>query len=144
MTEETGDLWTLTGDARCITTNGTRKKNREAVMGRGCAQEAANRYPDLLGELGYRIGELGTHVTTFYYPDEIPLIVFPVKHNWWEPADLKLIKRSAQELMSQIRYHEWRRVLLPRPGCGNGKLKWADVRAVLEPIIDERVVIVSK
>jgi len=37
----------------------------------------------------------------FYFP-EYGLITFPVKHNWWEAADLDLIDRSARELLRII------------------------------------------
>lgn len=71
------------------------------------------------------------------------LISFPVKHKWFEAADLSLIERSAKQLMLLISCTEFEKVLLPRPGCGNGRLQWADVKKVLEPILDERVYIVS-
>jgi hypothetical protein len=64
------------------------------------------------------------------------LITFPVKHTWWEAADLGLIDRSARELlkMSEVKKIQ-EAVYLPRPGCGNGRLKWEGVKKILSPIL---------
>lgn len=34
-------------------------------------------------------------------------------------------------------------VLLPRPGCGNGKLQWDFVKREIEDLLDDRVTIVN-
>ena len=69
-------------------------------MGRGCARQAAVRFPELPRKLASRISTEGDRV--FYFP-EYRLITFPVKHNWWEAADLGLIQRSASELLKNHR-----------------------------------------
>ena len=64
------------------------------------------------------------------------MITFPVKHNWWEAADLGLIERSASELLKIIEVKKIKEaVYLPRPGCGNGRLNWEDVKKILSPIL---------
>jgi hypothetical protein len=140
--EITGNMWDIEADAYCITTNGFVKKNGEAVMGAGCAKEAATRYPSLPAVLGIHIKLRGNLV--WLYEVTPPLLMFPVKHNWYEKADLELIVKSAVDLMKWVDGKQWQKVLLPRPGCGNGKLKWDDVKIVLEPILDNRIWIVSK
>jgi len=47
LREDKINLWEYPADARVITTNGFVKNNGEAVMGRGCAREAARKYPRL-------------------------------------------------------------------------------------------------
>jgi hypothetical protein len=136
-------MWDIPADAYCITTNGFVKKNGEAVMGAGCAKEAAKRWPDLPRILGNNIKSAG-NLVNLLWKDEAILVAFPVKHNWFEKADIELIERSAAQLMILTEVAGWQKVLLPRPGCGNGRLEWADVRKVLEPILDERVYVVSK
>ena len=49
----------ITPDIICITTNGFVKKDGCAVMGRGCAQEAKNRYPNINKLLGIHINTKG-------------------------------------------------------------------------------------
>lgn len=133
------DYWTALDTAVVITTNGTVKKNSECVMGKGCAFEAAQKIPGIAKTLGHLIEEKGNHV---YYMGH-GIFSFPVKHNWWEPADLSLIKRSAYELVELANTLSLKSVIIPRPGCGNGWLRWNDVKAVLEKIFDDRFAVIS-
>src|SRR4051812_4896643 len=140
MLEVEGDLWTYSDfSIRCITTNGFVKKNGEAVMGRGCAKEAAVKLPGLPAWLGRNIQAYGNHFDAVTIPLKDQgrnywiLGFFPVKHHWREKADLDLIKRSAEELVECSDEHNWSKVLLPRPGCGNGQLEWATVKELIAP-----------
>lgn len=128
MKEVYGNLWELPGDIRCITTNGFVKADGSAVMGRGCAKEAAQRFPKLPAELGERLRREGN---TLHYFGQYNVLTFPVKHNWWEEADPALIRRMAAGLKHFAESMPHATILLPRPGCGNGKLKWEDVRSLL-------------
>ena len=137
MKEITGNLWDYYGESLhtiCITTNGTIKKNGEAVMGRGCALEANNKVPGLARQLGHSIDKGGNKVHWLRWDEgQNPILLsFPVKHNWWEKADLILIKRSAADLSYLASGEEARTFILPRPGCGNGKLNWKDVKPLIE------------
>lgn len=120
----------------CVTTNGCVKKNGEAVMGAGIAKSIAKKDPAAPARLGIRIRKNGNIVQKFYGN----VLAFPVKHNWWEVADIELIKESCRQLMKLLGPDET--ALLPRPGCGNGKLNWSDVKPVIEKILDDRVSIV--
>lgn len=159
--EAKDSLWRFhnIGDWICITTNGFVKKNGEAVMGAGCALEAKRKYPLMPFRLGQYIKAHGNNAHIIYLPREIDspdvlltrIITFPVKNNWYEKADLEIIKRSAQQvkgIWDNICYNNNTgipsKLYIPRPGCGNGKLDWADVKPILEPIFDDRFVIISK
>ncbi len=132
MKEVFGNLWDFDG-IFAVTTNGFVKKDGNCVMGRGCAKETALRFGWLPRKLGAAITKDGNHV--FYFP-EYPLITFPVKHVWWEPADLDLIQQSARELLETIEQSKINEAIYnPRPGCGNGKLRWEDVKKILSPIL---------
>lgn len=139
MFETRGNLWTTDADVRVITTNGYVKKDGSCVMGRGCALEAKSRFPGIEYRLGTLIAEHGNHA--FILSGN--LVTMPVKHNWWEEADPGLIVRSAKELVVYADQNGWNRVLLPRPGCGNGKLSWADVKPLLDPIFDNRFCVIT-
>lgn len=120
----------------CVTTNGFVKKDGTAVMGAGIAKSIARLAPAAPARLGMRIRKNGNIVQKFYNN----VLAFPVKHNWWEVADIELIKESCRQLVKLLGPNET--ALLPRPGCGNGKLNWSDVKPVIEKILDDRVSIV--
>jgi hypothetical protein len=140
MIEVVGNLWTYPADVRVITTNGFVKTNGECVMGRGCALEAKNQWPDIAKKLGDEIKESGNHVALLRSNDPV-LFSFPVKHKWFEKADIELIRQSAIDLRKLTKCMGT--VVLPRPGCGNGQLRWEDVKPVLEPILDDRFHVIT-
>jgi len=144
MKEVTGNLWTYPADVRVITTNGFTKKNGEAVMGRGCALEAKERWPYLPKLLGSFIQAKG-NLPAVYCLEGTFLLTFPVKHKWFEKADIQLIEQGAKVIagdkFSDLLQNK--RIVMPRPGCGNGQLDWNDVRPVLEPILDDRFHVIT-
>lgn len=151
MREVISDLWEFPADARVVTTNGFVKKDGRGVMGRGVALQATRRYPGIDGVLGAQLSAKGNHVWILNADEPQPpefhhkniVLSFPVKHNWWEQADLSLIVRSARELITLADvYPEWRTIVLPRPGCGNGGLSWDNVKPAIEGILDDRFVVV--
>lgn len=147
MLEERGDLWELPADARCITTNGFVKTSGLAVMGRGCALEARERFPGIDAHLGALINRHGNHVHLLqvHLPPVADLVSFPVKHHWFQLADLDLIVRSCHELMALADEHHWQRILLPRPGCGNGQRDWdIEIRPAIFDVLDDRVVVIDR
>lgn len=154
------DLFDLANvfDVICITTNGFVKNNGSAVMGRGCAYTASQKWPTVPITLGKK---LSTGLNVPYYLgnivagefiSQIPQTLsgklteiwsFPVKHNWWEKADLNLIKQSAILMVEEANHrYSWKNIAIPRPGCGNGQLSWSDVRPVIDDILDDRFVLV--
>ena len=146
MRELKGNAWDvyLDYDVLCITTNGTIKTNGECVMGAGIAKTAKNKFPTLPTILGKFIKEYGNRCFKLSkVNDNTWLVSFPVKHNWWEIADLELIEKSSLELVEMADKFNWNKILLPRPGCGNGKLSWNEVKPILSEILDDRFYIIS-
>ena len=156
MIEARQDLWTAGADADAIviTTNGTITGRRLGVMGRGCALEAAERYNAETVRAGRRLWTLqralgryleanGNHVGVLVPPPPHTLVVFPVKHEWHQTADVVLIHRSFDELIQLADRLQWKRVVLPRPGCGNGGLTWEVVRP-MALMLDDRFTVVTK
>lgn len=148
------DMWTMGASVHVITTNGVVNARGEAVMGRGCAREAASRWPQLSKYLGgvllgsNHVHDLGEwvfnsprHRTT---SGRFHLVNFPVKHRWWDRADLDLIARSAGELRRLVDGSDWELIVVPRPGCGNGRVKWEEVKPLLTDLFDDRFLVVSK
>lgn len=144
--EVVGDLFTYPADAVVIAVNWRTKRNGEAVMGAGVARSAAERWPWLPRRLGQLIDA---------YPDEPGtlswaaggysyVVTLPTKRDWRHPADLDLIERGLQQLVTECGGHNWQTIALPRLGCGLGGLSWDDVRPILERYLDDRFVVVHR
>ncbi len=143
MLEKTGNIWTdhNAGKWIVITTNGTIKKDGSAVMGRGVASEANIIFGDISKKLG---GSLKTFGNTVFCFDEYKLFTFPVKHQWSDIADIKLIEESIKELVDIVNHLNINEIYMVRPGCGNGQLEWKNVKSVIEKYLDDRFIIVQK
>lgn len=128
MIEIAADLWHYDCDLRVITTNGDVNALQQAVMGRGCAKQCAERYPTIRLEFGEVLRRRGNRVHMLRHD----LASFPVKHHWHEKADLDLIWQSCTQLTALVNALEVEVCAVPRPGCGNGQLDYArDVRPLL-------------
>ena len=134
------NLWDIyeKGEYIAITTNGFVKKNGEAVMGAGCAKECAERFPWFPKMLGDCLNRQGNIVHRFGR-----ILTFPVKHDWFDKADLELIRSSMVDLVLEADRIDLP-IYLPKPGCGNGKLKWEDVEPIIKDVdIWDRIRIVD-
>jgi hypothetical protein len=148
MIEVRGDLWGYVdqlGVQILITTNGHVRSDGHGVMGRGCAREALERWPELGLVLGRSIRTFGNTVQLL--SDQHRIWSFPVKHHWSEPANLSLIAKSVASLnalarASQNEHENWKWVL-PRPGCGNGRLSWEVVEPIVS-VLPDNVLVISK
>lgn len=153
MIQVTGNLWDFTPVSdplvvRCITTNGTVTRDGRCVMGRGCALEASKMMPTLplmLGKHLHKHGNvcmgpvkvMGMKGRGYGYSREVhsyQIMTFPVKHNWFETADVGLIRMSADKLKQVALLRKELVFILPKPGCGNGHLDWSAVKQWLTPL----------
>lgn len=140
-----GNAWDvyLNYDVLCITTNGFIKNDGSCVMGRGIAKEASTKFPILPKILGGYIKKYGNRCFKLAKVNNTHLVSFVVKHVWWEDADMELIKSSCLEVSEMATKYGWKKILLPRPGCGNGKLNWKDVEPILRELLDDRFDVIS-
>lgn len=156
-----GNLFTVDADCIAITTNGFVKKDGSCVMGKGCALEASRKDAGIARRLGDLIKLNGNQVQLI---SDSPLICsFPVKAShatftgdnavrhmlnkfsigqripgWACKASLELIKSSAHQLRTLTDAKGWKKVVIPRPGCGAGELNWIEVKGLLDEILDDR------
>lgn len=171
MIEITGDLFEQTADAIFITTNGyVKQPSGRAVMGMGVAKIAAERWqhlPAILGAALVNTGNiphllLGVKDLPYQFVGSFPVkpkVVFSTEDNivphqrksfpygtiapgWAAVADLAIILQSAHMLVKLTDEHQFRKVCIPRPGCGAGQLEWDTVKPLLAPILDDRFAIV--
>lgn len=125
-------------DVVCVTTNCVIRKDGRAVMGAGVAKAFRDAYPGIDRRLASKIRDYGNQVQSIGYNayHGTDLVAFPTKYHWRNPSELGLIIRSAMQLQ---RYTVgMKNIWLPRPGCRNGGLDWADVKPAIEPYFDDR------
>ena len=147
MKESNKDIWETELDAICVTTNGIVTKNG-LVMGKGIAHEASERFPGIARFFGNHVQHRG-NVPHLYrnYPliKESYIISLPTKHHWRDPADIILIEMSIKLLVKIADDHlHLKRIGMTRPGCGYGGLDWNEVKAVIEPLLDDRFIVFNK
>lgn len=169
MLELQADLWEVPADVRVITINQFVRNDGELVMGRGCAAEAARRYPKLAREMGQVISislKQGQDFAPVWHRCEYDLITFVVKpavHNvmpeqkshpgwrcgyhtqsvWCRVEVMRRVLEGLPLLVTMVDMRkEWRRVVLPRLGCGYGGLVWEHVRPILAAVLDDRFTVV--
>lgn len=148
MIECTGNIWdalpTEDGSlvALVVTTNGTVNRHGAAVMGRGIAKEAKDRFPTLPFDLGFHLECHGNVPAAFAYDNAVyDIWTLPVKYHWYERASIPLIQQSIARLEHGVRDYDY--IYMPRPGCGNGRLSWEEVKPMLAHL-DDRYHVYSK
>lgn len=127
------NIWNFPDDVKVITTNGNIKNNGTAVMGKGIALQASERFPTLSLMYAEHLRNYG--ISCAYY-HSYKLILFPTKYNWKEKSILNLIRKSMEELAKICRNNNIKRVVIPRVGCGNGLLEWNVVKRSIQYILD--------
>ena len=142
------DFWALyesrkQGSVFIIPTNGSVNAKGKAVMGRGLAYDASQRYDTLATQLGNRLKDAGNRC--YYFPMEC-FITFPVKEQWFDTASLYLIGKSCRETNELFERHceTIQKIFIPHVGCGNGRLQWRLVRPILEERCEGNYTIVSR
>lgn len=172
MIEMLGDLDHCLGksDAICITTNGFVKRDGTAVMGKGIALWAKNKWFGVESKLGDCLLTHGNCVQKIHQDHftKTWIVAFPVKPQsvlcddtniiesmkskfaygtrvpgWACKADLRLIAKSCIELSALATTEGWTEVYLPRPGVGAGELSWSDVLPILQLGLDDRFTVVK-
>ncbi len=138
----TGDLWDMTGQ-KVVPVNLSRDMYGNAVMGRGVAAQAVEKYPALPKIYGEHLGRYFKGDT-----DEAPyiprgcgrIICLPVKNHWTNMASWSLLRTGLQFLIDHT-YVE--RTFIPLLGCGFGELETLPVLTLMASILkDDRFVLV--
>lgn len=139
MIEAIGDLWTHPAEFRCITTNGVVTSQGYLVMGAGVALQAKKRFPNLPKKLGSWVKQYGNRA--FLCRDE-GLLTFPTKNDWRHESTLSLISQSASQVLAIVNKYGLKSIVMTRPGCGNGRLEWEEVKPTLQ-FLDDRFTVIS-
>lgn len=106
--------------------------NCVGVMGAGLAKEFAWRYPEMLKEYqsACRKGELKVGRIHTHKENEKCIVSFPTKNRWQEKSEYAHIDTGMRTLAKFLANSEYRKVAIPRLGCGLGGLNWGTVRLI--------------
>lgn len=168
MKEIHGNIWQVEADAICITTNGDLKKNGRAIMGKGLAKQTVEHYPNIDIILGLLIKKYGNlvHMLTGEYGlnnkvpmlccteiGEVPdadgiitpwhIVSLPTKRSWRDRSNISFIIFNLGQLSYLAQKKKWKKIVLPRPGCGLGGLIWHKIKPILTPLMDDRFFIIN-
>jgi len=129
--ESHGNLLQANADALVNTVNTV------GVMGKGIALQFKQAYPHNFDvyrracERGeFKPGRMLVVETGQLQPRYI--INFPTKRHWRGKARLADIDAGLPALVAAVRKYEIRSIAVPPLGCGNGGLRWSDVRPRIE------------
>lgn len=117
--------------------------NTVGIMGKGIALQFRQAYPDNYEfyrkacEQGHvQIGHmLVFEIGSFTNPRYI--INFPTKRHWKAKSRLEDIEEGLTELIEVIKTKQITSIAVPPLGCGNGGLRWEDVRPRIEAAFAE-------
>ena len=140
-----GDMrdYLVESDIFIFSANATIKNNGELVMGAGLAKQVKDTYTELPLLFGKYIqsvtrsgGFYGTVIPITEQLDHPLIIPFQVKYNWWEKANLELIKKSARTLDFMLLriFNDKCIINMNFPGIGNGGLHKPEVIGRLDSL----------
>jgi hypothetical protein len=125
-----GNMWDVyeESDLFCITTNSYVTGSGHLVMGRGIAEEAAEKFPELPAAFGSLILDYARDSSTkinYYLVHHVALhmAAFQVKYHYRHPARIELIKGATKKLSQMARERPTWRFDLNFPGVGYGGLE---------------------
>lgn len=171
MRDWSGDIWDYFKKAFIVipTNIGYKAPNKKTgvpgpnVMGRGLAQQAAERVPELPAVYGAFCAKFGEE-TEVTFDLTTGLVLFPTKPmgknpsmSWKNNSTIELVEKSARELAAmtymtrelfakhehaaQLKSND---VYVPLVGCGNGGLLESEVVPLLKSILtDDRFILVQ-
>lgn len=140
ITYVTGDIWDIQakhpGSWVCVPTNLQVKSNGHAVMGKGLAKQADDRYPTLAAAYGRHLRRSSdANRTKPLYVLSPKMIMFPTKNDWRDRSQLNLIVQSYKDVYEHMNgthlLQITTNVYCPLVGTGEGGLTWKEVSAEL-------------
>jgi len=108
--------------------------NCVGVMGKGLALEFKSRIPEMYGDYQKRCqnNEVVPGKPYLWENDKVQVLNFPTKRHWKDNSRLEDIEDGLKYLSEHYKEMGIYTLALPPLGCGNGGLKWENVRPLVE------------
>jgi len=142
MILEFGNMWKMWGktDLFVITGNASLRQDGCPVMGRGIAKEFRDRFPNVLGDIGYLI-EGRIYINPYYglltyKTDNQKFGLFQVKRWWHEKASLSIVERSTYELLALAEANKNWRIDVNYPAIGYGGRTIEEIEPIINVLPD--------
>lgn len=136
-------------DAVVCTTNNFVRRDGNLVMGRGIAEQFKAKFKYLdwnWGQIVQQTKDKGNddyHVLIDgprrYLHNSIYLVGLQTKRFWGDPSPIELVVESCKKLKKICDLMNWDKIVMTKPGCGNGGLKWGEVSRKIK--LDERFIV---
>ncbi|MCR5701087.1 MAG: macro domain-containing protein [Lachnospiraceae bacterium] len=124
----TGNIFN--SDADCIFNT----VNCEGYMGKGIAYQFKQRFPE--NNKNYericKEGELRPGVILPFVENGKMIINFPTKDKWRNPSRIQYVIDGLDSFVSLLPDLNIKKVAIPPLGCGNGGLRWNEVKPIIE------------
>lgn len=108
--------------------------NTVGVMGKGVALECKKRYPEMFLYYQELCDEKKLDIGNLCLWKDVDkwILLFPTKKHWRNPSKLEYIEAGLKKFVASYYKMGIESIAFPRLGCGNGQLKWKDVKPLME------------
>ncbi len=108
--------------------------NCEGFMGKGIAYQFKLRYPENNEEYMRlcRINEFNIGDILMFKEDGKIIMNFPTKDKWRKKSEYDFIEKGLSSLKKLLIENNIESISIPPLGCGNGGLKWPNVKKLIE------------
>ncbi|HOQ10226.1 MAG TPA: macro domain-containing protein [Syntrophomonadaceae bacterium] len=112
--------------------------NTVGVMGKGIAKDFKTIFPEMFKQYqtlcernAFDIGQLWLYKTPHKW-----ILNFPTKKHWRQPSRLEYIEAGLKKFAASYVDLGITSIAFPMLGCGNGELKWEEVRPLMEKYLN--------
>lgn len=132
-TEKQVDLFTEEADCyvQCISS--------DLVMGAGIAVGFNHNF-DMKGRMVSKYGSLihkWKDADTGFCVYEAPVYNLITKRFVWEKPTLDTLRSALIDLREQLKSSDFKKVVMPKIGCGLDRLNWADVSKMIKEVFED-------
>lgn len=107
--------------------------NCEGYMGKGIAYQFKLQFPENNKDYikACKDGSLTIGKLHYYKENRKTIINFPTKDKWRNKSEMNYIEKGLNELVKLLPNLDIKTIAIPPLGCGNGGLKWDEVKKLI-------------